>query len=244
MLINLLKKNVLNKILKFIKYKLVQNSRKKVLINEIYNLIKNDKDKVITINDFGSGYDNYVCLGLKNIFKNKKKIILNCYDNFSQNQIKYFKINYSINCYSIKKKFCIKKSKYILINDVLHHMFGTLNVNTFARIKKKTTEEQFYDKIKKLLLSFSRKTKYIIIKDHYQKSFFDVLILKISDFIGNFYYGLKTPSIYLNKKKFEKSLHDNNFVIIKKRMNVRYYSKWFFFFSAPKLHFLYLIKAK
>ena len=112
-----------------------------------------------------------------------------------------------------------------MINDVLHHIDG---IN--------------YLKLKKIFATFFKNTKFIILKDHFQDGIISNFLLQFMDFVGNSYYGLKTPKKYFNKIEFDLFLKKNGFIVKKKFLNVRYYSKNFLFFSNPKLHFVYLIK--
>jgi hypothetical protein len=87
-----------------------------------------------------------------------------------------------------------------------------------------------------------KRTKYIIIKDHFQYSFFSNLCLRFMDFFGNFYNGIKVPKKYYTKKEFDDLIMKLNFNIINKVLNKRYHSKKFLFLSNMKYHFIYLIK--
>jgi len=208
---------------KFIKYKIVKNSRKKILVNKINSIIKYKKK--IKITDYGSGYDNYVA---KLLGKKLKKRGINCkffcYDDFDKN---YITNNSSLNfkLYKYNNNYNIQKCDYLMVNDVLHHIEGINEV-----------------KLKKIFKRFFNKTKYIILKDHFQYGIFSNFLLQFMDYVGNSYYGLKTPKKYFNKKEFDLFLEKNEFIVEKKLLNVRYYSKFFLFLSNPKLHFIYLIK--
>lgn len=96
--------------------------------------------------------------------------------------------------------------------------------------------------IKKILYQLKKKCNCIIIKDVFESNFFDRITLIFMDFIGNYHNKTLIPKNYFNKNKFESLLYSLNFKIINKYENVRYYSKFFLFFSNPNLHSVYLIK--
>ena len=62
------------------------------------------------------------------------------------------------------------------------------------------------------------------------------------DFIGNYYNDVNIPKKYFDKKNLTNLLRSTSLIIVKKKINIRYYSKFFLFFSNPKLHFIYVLK--
>jgi hypothetical protein len=216
-----------NIIFQFLKYRIIKNSRKKILIKEINKLI-NFQSK-LTIVDYGSGYDCYISRKLKKVLNErgiKTKFI--CYDNFEMiNKNLNFKNKFKDNDITIKNinnDFDVEKCDYLMVNDVLHHI-DSIN----------------YSKLEFIFEKFFNKSDRIILKDHFQTGFFSNIVLQFMDYIGNSYYGLKTPKEYFNKKNFDNFLLKKGYFIEKKCLNIRYYSKYLLFFSNPDLHFIYLI---
>ena len=62
------------------------------------------------------------------------------------------------------------------------------------------------------------------------------------DFIGNYYNDVNVPKKYFDKKNLTNLLRSANLTVVKKKTKIRYYSKFFFIFSNPKLHFIYVLK--
>ena len=216
-----------NTILKFIKYSIIKNSRKKILVEEISKLINFELE--LTIVDYGSGYDCYVARNLKQLLE-KKGIVSKfiCYDNFKdikKNNEQLPVEENGIKFENTKPNFEVDECDYLMINDVLHHIENLNN-----------------EKLELIFKKFFKKANRIILKDHFQYGFFSNKILQFMDYIGNSYYGLKTPKKYFNKKYIDEFLFNNGYEVEKKILDVKYYSSWFLFLSNPKLHFIYLIK--
>lgn len=53
-----------------------------------------------------------------------------------------------------------------------------------------------------LLREAARVGKYVVVKDHYELSFFSRQMLRLMDFFGNYGYGIEIPSRYFNPKTF------------------------------------------
>ena len=145
---------------------------------------------------------------------------------YKKKDFQKLKKNKQIKFYSIKNfKKLNKKYDITLINDTLHHI-GVENE----------------DKIISLLKLFKKRSKYLIIKDHYEEGWFSNFLLRFMDYIGNRYNNVNVPRKYFTKKSFQKILSSGGLKIDYKVINQRYYSKFFLFMSNPNLHFLYLLK--
>jgi hypothetical protein len=111
-----------------------------------------------------------------------------------------------------------------IVIDVLHHI----------GVKNK--------KIKEILINLKKISKILIIKDHYEHSKFDRLLLCIMDFIGNYKDNVNIPKQYFTKESFKETLSSSGFKNVKIIPNLKIYSKKFLFFSKRNLHFLCIIK--
>ena len=88
---------------------------------------------------------------------------------------------------------------FCLVIDVLHHI-------GFHNSKK------IFETVKKL----KKKSKFLIIKDHFQYGFFSNLALIIMDFFGNYGDDTKIPRIYFSIKTFENFLSKMNLKELKR----------------------------
>jgi hypothetical protein len=200
-----------------------------VITKQIESLENLKKKRSVKILDYGSGYNPILIRKIINTLSlkyKKTKFVAYCYDYYDKNEvllknkdkkIKFFHIN---NLRNSNKKF-----SYCLIIDVLHH----IGINEGDKIKVITK------KLKKL-------TKYIIIKDHFQYGLFSNLLLIIMDFIGNYFDGVKIPSIYFNKQTYKKFLKDVSLKEIKRITNIKYYKWYWFYINNKKLQFISILK--
>ena len=111
-----------------------------------------------------------------------------------------------------------------IVIDVLHHI----------GVKNKI--------VKEILINLKKISKILIIKDHYEHSKFDRLLLRIMDFIGNYKDNVIIPKQYFTKESFKETLSSSGFKNVKIISNLTIYSKKFLFFSKRNLHFLCIIK--
>ena len=130
------------------------------------------------------------------------------------------------------KFFQIKKLKSIntkfdicLIIDVLHH----IGIDESKKIYNITR------KLKKL-------SRFIIIKDHFQYGFFSNFILILMDFVGNYFDGVKIPSIYFNKESYKKFLKQLSLKEIRRINDKKYYKWYWFYLNSKKLQFISILK--
>lgn len=140
--------------------------------------------------------------------------------------IKYYNVNYL-------KVISRDKFDYCIISDVLHHISN----DKTAKVGCENEES-----IINLLKEIKNKTKNIIIKDHYERSFYDRFLLLILDFMGNYQNFTLLPKKYFTKKLFNSILKKSKLKVVKKIYNKKYYPNFFWFFSKTSLHFMYLIR--
>ena len=219
---------MINVILKFIKYKVVKNSRKIILSKIISNIIIKKFKNKISILDYGAGHEPDVVLSIyKELKKNRfKKISINAVDVYKKKDIQKLKKNTHIKFYSIQNfKKLNKKYDITLINDTLHHIGIEDEKNIIS-----------------LLKLLKKRSKYLIIKDHFEEGLISNFLLRLMDYIGNRYNNVNVPKKYFTKKGFQKILNLVGLKIDYKVINQRYYNKVFLFMSSPNLHFLYLLK--
>ena len=200
-----------------------------VLSKSIFDVILNNlqnKNNIIKILDFGSGFEPTVTqLVKKKLLTKSITSIIHGYDLYDDNQLK---LNKNTADRYFKSSDLIKAEEYYdfaIISDVLHHM-----------------DVENKDLIYQTLKIIKSKTKFIIIKDHFQYGFFSNQILRFMDFFGNFYNNIKTPKRYYQEDEFNLLLENLDLKIHEKILNNRYHSRIFLFLSNPKYHFIYLLR--
>lgn len=198
-----------------------------LIVNKI---IKYNKQKIIRILDYGTGYQpkvvHFVYEQLVNDYK--KKIIIDCYDFYSKKDLK--KLNnqknkniffYNINVL-LKNK---KKYNFCLINDVIHHI----------GIEKEET-------IINILNNLVYVSKIVFIKDHFQQGIISNNIIRFMDFLGNYFNDVNTPKKYYSKRSFQELLKKMKIRTVEKILSIKLYPSFLLFMSNPNFHFVYLIK--
>ena len=92
---------MINTILRFIKYKLVKNSRKVILSKIIFKIITARFKNKISILDYGSGHEPDVALTIYNKLKDTKfkKISIDAFDVYKKNDLKKLNKNSKIKIY-------------------------------------------------------------------------------------------------------------------------------------------------
>ena len=174
-----------------------------LIVNKI---IKYNKQKIIRILDYGTGYQpkvvHFVYEQLVNDYK--KKIIIDCYDFYSKKDLK--KLNnqknkniffYNINVL-LKNK---KKYNFCLINDVIHHI----------GIEKEET-------IINILNNLVYVSKIVFIKDHFQQGIISNNIIRFMDFLGNYFNDVNTPKKYYSKRSFQELLKKMKIRTVEKKL--------------------------
>ena len=99
-------------------------------------------------------------------------------------------------------------------------------------------EENYLNIVKKL----KSKSKYIIIKDHFQYGIFSKLTLIAMDFIGNYFDGVKIPSVYFTKETYKRFLRKLSLKEVKRIDDKKYYKWYWFYINNKKLQFISIVK--
>ena len=223
-------KELLSKYRKF----LFGNYRGRVLsatiCGEIEKLEKLKRKKIVKILDFGSGYNpiiiNEIVKRLTYKYKNTK-FIAYCYDFYTAKELKIMNIKSNIKFYNIKSLSNNKYTKFnfCLLIDVLHHI-GFYNSK----------------KISKIVRKLEKKSKFLVIKDHFQYGFFSNMALIFMDYFGNYGDNTKIPKTYFTIKTFENFLSKMNLKELKRVDNKKYYKWYWFYFNSSKLQFISIVK--
>ena len=199
----------------------------------VEKILKYNKQNNIKILDYGSGYQPRVVFIVYEelVKKYKKKIIFDCYDFYSREDIKELKKHRknNINFYHLDTIKKIKKKKYdfCLINDVIHHI-GIEKENFIINI----------------LNDLTRVSKIVFIKDHFQQGYISNNVIGFMDFLGNYFNDVNTPQKYYNKKTFRSLLSKMKVIVLEKILSVKLYPPFLLFMSNPDFNFVYLIKKR
>jgi len=214
---------------KFLRDIFIRARYEETLSKSIADIIKrNCKKKKIKILDFGSGIEPSLIQSIKNkLSKASINVTSHGFDLYEKDQINklnnksknefYFHTNKLINSTEIYD--------FVIISDVLHHM----DIENLNLIK---------DTIKKLKL----RSKYLIIKDHFQYGFFSNQIIRLMDFFGNLNSNIRTPKKYFSKENFTNLIENLNLKIKYEILDNRYHPNFLPIFNNPKYHFIYLLE--
>jgi hypothetical protein len=223
-------KNNLSKLRKKIFKDYREENLSKIICSQMEKYGDFNEKKVIKILDYGSGHNpiliKKIIKRLKTKYK-KKKFLAYCYDFYNKNELKKMNNSYDIKFFKIEtlqKKESLKFN-FCLIIDVLHHI-GIKETN----------------KISKIIKLLKKKSKILIIKDHFQYGFFSNLSLILMDFVGNYGDNVKIPSIYFNIKTYDKFMSKLNLKEIKRINDKKYYRWYWFYFNSKKLQFISILK--
>jgi hypothetical protein len=213
---------------------LLKDFREEVLSKIICEQIEKTENikskKVIKIIDYGSGYNPTLIKKIINILSkkhNSTRFKVSCYDFYNNKQLNLMNDNkMGIKFFHIKrlKKINIRFD-FCLIIDVLHHIGLEENKKIYRTTKT----------LKKL-------SKFIIIKDHFQYGFFSNFILVLMDFVGNYFDGVKIPSVYFTKESYKKFLRTMSLKEIRRIDDKKYYKWYWFYLNSKKLQFISIVK--
>ena len=224
--------NYLRKLLSEFKEIVSQNYRRKILCDIICHELKKlenfNKRKKIKILDYGAGYNPILIKKIIGNLSNKYKhtnFHAHCYDNYTDKQIKIINIYKNIKFKKLKNINENIKFDFCLIIDVLHHI-----------------DLENKNKIYKIIKKLKRKSKFLIIKDHFQYSLFSHMLLLFMDFFSNYGDGTRIPKLYFTIKSFEKLISINKLKEIKRINNKKYY-KWYWpIINSKKIQFISILK--
>ena len=226
--------NLLKKTLSKTRNFIFQNYREEVLSNiickEVEKIVAINNKKRIKILDYGSGYNpiliKKIVRKLHSKYK-KTKFSTYCYDYYNKKQLKKMNNNKNIKFLKIKKLNGknLSKFNFCLLIDVLHHI-GLENKN------------EIYRTIKIL----KKKSKYLIIKDHFQYGLISNLALILMDFVGNYGDSVKIPKKYFSIKSFKTFLLKSKLKEINRINTVKYYKWYWIYFNNSKLQFISILK--
>ena len=186
------------------------------------------KSEVIRIMDYGSGFQPkliyFVYKKLKHTYN--KNVIIYCYDAYNSQDLEKLNQNKDI-IFNKIENIDLDKTNYdfCLLSDVLHH----IGVEKVLELKN-------------LINKLQKKSKFVLIKDHYQYGYFSNYTLRVMDFLGNYFNNVKTPHTYFTKKSFKYLLQLTNSTIVEEILNIKLYQSYFLYMSNPKFNFIYLLK--
>ena len=221
------KMSYLKKNLKIFRKIILSDFRDQQLATYFSNIIlKNITTKNIKILDFGSGYNPKVILSLENklsMFGFETNIY--CVDFYSNTDLKILNSESKNISFMNFDEFerINTQCDLAIISDVLHH----IGIESLADDKN----------LNKVL-----KSKFVLIKDHFEYSLLTRYILIFMDFIGNYKDSVSVPKNYFNRKNYENFLQKNNLKIVDNIENIKLYSSFYFPFNLKKIQFIHLLK--
>tara|TARA_A100001035_G_scaffold268856_1_gene254275 strand:+ start:49 stop:723 length:675 start_codon:yes stop_codon:yes gene_type:complete len=218
--------NLIKIILKKFRRLVLTDFREEQLSKYFADIIsKNIKHNSINILDYGSGHYPKI------IFELKKKLrILGfdtnifCVDFYRDTELKVLNSESETISFINFNEFEKIKTEFDLaiISDVLHHI-GIEN------LVNETNLEQVF------------KSKFVLIKDHFEYSLFTRYLLIFMDFIGNYKDSVRIPRKYFSYNTYLNFLQNNNLKIIDEVQNIKLYSSFYFPMNLKKIQFIHLL---
>ncbi len=198
----------------------------------VQKILKYNKKKTVKILDYGAGHQPMVVYFVfkKLTQKYNKVVLVDCYDFYSKNEIKKLNNNSNKNIKFLHINSIAKNKKkydFCFINDVIHHI----------GIEKEKL-------ILKILNNLINVSKIVIIKDHFQTGFFSNNIIRLMDFLGNYFNDVSTPEKYYTKEVFHSLLSKLKVNILERISRIKLYPSFLLFMSNPDFNFVYLINKK
>ena len=187
----------------------------KTITNITKNISKKYKKKIVIL-DFGCGSMEISKKLEKKSFV--KKIIGTDVFNF---KFKTKKMQYMQSAKVFKKNSRYKFDIVIAI-DVLHHI-GVIDSQ-------------------KILIKLSKSSKYIIVKDHFEYSFFSRHLLRFVDFYANYAYGVNIPKRYFDKSLWARVVKKSQLKEILRINNFQQHDGLFNLILNKKHHFISVLK--
>lgn len=194
--------------------------RVSILSEKISDLIKNEFPgvEVVRCVDVGCG-DMQIA---ENIGNHNPKTAWNCIDiydlpqNASDKWGKYKKFD------GINIPYDDKSMDVVLFCDVLHHAG---------------------DNAPRLLRDAGRVGRRIIVKDHFEYSFYSRLMLRLMDIMGNWGYGVKIPERYLTVQRFKEVCHSADLTVKRIDTDIDLYPKLLRFILRPEWQFIAVLES-
>ncbi len=185
------------------------------IIDELLKETYIKKSKKLKILDFGCG-----SMEISKKLKDKNYVGQIVGSDIFKHKFKSSKMVYVDNdeLFKIKEKFDV-----IFMVDVLHHV-GI---------------EDAHKIIKKLF----KLSNNIIIKDHFEHSFFSRHLLRFVDFYANYGYGVNVPKKYFDEVSWSKTLIKSNCKEIFHKKNFQQHDGLFNFILNKKHHFVSVVKS-
>ena len=191
-----------------------------------YIISKNIKPNSINILDFGSGHYPKIIFELNN----KLRILgfdtnIYCVDFYSDTELKILNSESETISFINFNQFEKIKIEFdlVIISDVLHHI-GIENLVNEKNLKQVL------------------KSKFILIKDHFEYSLFTRYLLIFMDFIGNYKDSVTIPKKYFSLSTYLNFLQNNNLKIIDEVPNIKLYAFFYFPMNLKKIQFIHLLK--
>lgn len=176
-----------------------------------------NNNKKLTIIDFGCGSMEVSKKIQNNIFV-KEIIGLDIFSyNYDHKKLKYVK-------YKNLKEIENFKADIIVVIDVLHH----IGVDSAFKVLKK----------------LSKISDTLIVKDHFEYSFFSRQLLRFVDFYANYSYGVTIPKKYFTVSKWRETINKSLLREVYIEKGFQQHDGLFNMILNKKYHFFSLLKKK